>query len=104
MTKASAHTAWGLFFTAEDLAEIPQPLKVTLLCSAWAPHLCSHAAASSILHATAMFAANGLRLPRFTSWILPFRYTLQGLLRISLTLYNSCIMLALQSCKAGLLP
>ena len=73
MTKASAHTAWGLFFTAEELAGAPEPLKAILLCTPWEPELCQVAAASPVLHATPMYAPTGTHLPRFISWILPFR-------------------------------
>ena len=73
MTKAAAETAWGLFFTAAELAEIPQPLIGTLLSTPWRPDLSRTAAAGTILHATPMFGPNGQRLPRFISWILPFR-------------------------------
>lgn len=73
MTKAAAHTAWGLFFTAAEQAEIAGPLSEALVSAPWGPYLCKHAAANAIRPGTAMFAPNGLRLPRFTSWILPFR-------------------------------
>lgn len=75
MTMAAAQTVWGLFFTASELAEIPQPLTESLLSTRWRPDLdlCTFAAAGSVLHATPMFAANGQRLPRFISCILPFR-------------------------------
>ena len=80
MTKASAHTAWGLFFTGAELAEIPGALREALLSSPWKAELCKHAAAGPILHATAMFAPSGLRLPRFISWVLPFRSDTYGML------------------------
>jgi len=73
MTKASAHTSWGPFFTAAELAEIPECLQEALLGSPWKPDLCNYATAGTVLHATAMFAPNGMRLPRFISWVLPFR-------------------------------
>ena len=73
MTKASAHTSWGPFFTAAELAEIPECLQAALLGSPWRPDLCNYATAGTVLHATAMFAPNGMRLPRFISWVLPFR-------------------------------
>ncbi|KAL0030482.1 hypothetical protein WJX79_008953 [Trebouxia sp. C0005] len=73
MTKASAHTSWGPFFTAAELTEIPECLQEALLGSPWKPDLCNYAIAGTVLHATAMFAPNGMRLPRFISWVLPFR-------------------------------
>lgn len=73
MTKASAHTAWGPFFAAAELLEIPKTLSQLLLHNPWSLNLGKYATAGTILHATTMFAPNGLRLPRFTSWILPFR-------------------------------
>lgn len=74
MTKASAYTAWGLFFTAAEQAEIARPLGEALLCAPWGPDLGKHAAGNAIRPGMAMFAPNGLRLPRFISWILPFRW------------------------------
>lgn len=74
MAKASTHTAWGPIFTEAELNEMPQPLRSPLFACAWDAALGNHAAASPILPATAMFAPSGLRLPRFLSWILPFRY------------------------------
>lgn len=74
MIKASAYTAWGLFFTAAELAEIPEPLRELLMCTPWKQDLCKFAAPGTIVHATPMFAPNGMRLPRFISWVLPFRY------------------------------
>ena len=73
MTKASEHTAWGLFFTAAEQAQIPGALSKALVCAPWGPSLCTHAAANAIRPGTAMFAPSGLRLPRFISWVLPFR-------------------------------
>jgi len=73
MAKASAHTSWGPFFTAAELADIPVCLQAALLGSPWRLNLYSYATAGTVLHATAMFAPNGMRLPRFISWILPFR-------------------------------
>ena len=74
MIKASAYTAWGLFFTAAEQAEIAGPLGEALLGVPWGPDLCKHAAGNAIRPGMAMFASNGLRLPRFISWILPFRW------------------------------
>ena len=74
MIKASAYTAWGLFFTAAEQAQIPEPLGKALVCDRLWPYLCKHAAANTIRPGTAVFAPSGLRLPRFISWILPFRY------------------------------
>ncbi len=73
MQKASASTAWGPICTAEELQGIPEALRDPLLNSSWSGSLQAFAAAGPILHATAMFAPNGMRLPRFLSWILPFR-------------------------------
>ena len=73
MAKASAHTAWGPFFTAAELGEVPEPLKEALLGTQWRSDLSKYATAGTVPHATPMFAPNGLRLPRFISWILPFR-------------------------------
>ncbi|KAL0021538.1 hypothetical protein WJX77_005533 [Trebouxia sp. C0004] len=73
MTKAAAHTSWGPFFTAAEFAEIPECLQAALLGSSWGLNLYNHATAGTVLHATAMFAPNGMRLPRFISWVLPFR-------------------------------
>ncbi|KAK9863226.1 hypothetical protein WJX84_008176 [Apatococcus fuscideae] len=73
MAKASTHTAWGPIFTEAELNEMPQPLRSPLFACAWDAALGNHAAASPILPATAMFVPSGLRLPRFLSWILPFR-------------------------------
>lgn len=74
MIKASAYTAWGLFCTAAEQAEIAEPLGEGLLSVPWGPDLRKHAAGNAICPGMAMFAPNGLRLPRFISWIMPFRW------------------------------